>query len=154
MGEPASGTDAVVEVRRTFAAAPERVFQAWTDPSKMTKWFARGTVQNTISKIEADARPGGMYRVDVTDADGKTYHMSGTYREVRPPEKLVFTWTWEDQADFGESLVTIEFHRLGESQFTEVVLRHELLAEKWRADHNKGWIACFDLLEKVLADQL
>lgn len=154
MGVPASGPETVVEVRRTIAAPPEKVFQAWTDPSKMTKWFARGTVQNTISKMEADARPGGKYRVDVAAADGKTYHMVGTYREVRPPEKLVFTWRWEDQADFGETLVTIEVRRLGQSQFTEVILRHELLAEKWRAEHNKGWIACFDLLEKVLADQL
>jgi uncharacterized protein YndB with AHSA1/START domain len=80
--------------------------------------------------------------------------MVGTYRELRPPERLVFTWTWEDQADFGETLVTVEIRQLGQSQFTEVVLRHELLADKWRADHNKGWIACFDLLEKVLADQL
>jgi len=154
MGAPASGPEAVVEVRRTFAASPEKVFQAWTDPSKMSKWFARGTVQHTISTMEADARPGGKYRVYVTAADGKTYHMVGKYREVRPPEKLVFTWTWEDQADFGETLVTIEIRRLGQSQFTEVVLRHDLLAEKWRAEHNKGWIACFDLLERVLADQL
>ena len=147
-------SESVVEVRRTFSATPERVFQAWTDPSKMTKWFARGTEQHTITAMEADARPGGKYRVDVADANGKTYHMVGVYREVSPPKKLVFTWKWADQADFGESLVTIEFHRLGQSGFTELVLRHELLAEKYRGEHQKGWVACFDLLEKVLADRL
>jgi len=143
--------EAVVEIRRTFSATPEKVFQAWTDPSKMTKWFARGTEQNTVTRMDADVRPGGKYSVNIQSSDGKTYHMSGTYREVRPPEKLVFTWIWEDAPDFGESLVTIEFRRLGQSGFTELVLKHELLAEKYRADHHKGWLACFDLLDKALA---
>ena len=144
----------VVEVRRTFSALPEQVFDAWTDPAKMTKWFARGTAQNTITKMEADVRPGGKYRVIVTEQNGKTHHIAGMYREIRRPDKIVFTWTLETQADFGESLVTIEFRRLGQSQFTEVVLQHARLAEKYRPDHNKGWIACFELLEKVLAGQL
>ncbi len=150
MGPSAARPEAVVEVRRTFAALPEKVFEAWTDPGKMTKWFARGTEQNNITKMEADVRAGGNYRVHVETPEGKTYHLSGSYREVQPPKKLVFTWKWEDQADFGETLVTVEFRRLGQSTFTEVVLRHELLGEKWRADHNKGWIACFDLLEKMV----
>ncbi len=154
MGAPATGPEAVIEVRRTFAAPPEKVFQAWTDPGKMTKWFARGVEQNNISKMEADVRAGGEYRVHVDTPEGKKYRLSGTYREVKPPEKLVFTWKWDDQADFGETLVTVEFRRLGQSAFTEVVLRHERLGEKYRPDHNKGWIACFDLLEKALANQL
>jgi uncharacterized protein YndB with AHSA1/START domain len=120
----------------------------------MTKWFARGVEQNQITQMEADVRPGGTYRLCVDTPEGRKYHGRGTYREVRPPERLVFTWIWDDQPDFGETLVTIEIRRLGQSKFTEVVLRHELLGEKWRADHNKGWIACFDLLEKVLANQL
>jgi uncharacterized protein YndB with AHSA1/START domain len=146
-----AGPEGAVEVRRTFAATPEKVFQAWTDPSKMTKWFARGTEQNTVTRMDADVRPGGKYAVHILSSDGKKYHMSGTYREVRPPEKLVFTWIWEDAPDFWESLVTIEFRRLGQSAFTEIVLKHELLAEKYRADHQKGWISCFDLLDKALA---
>jgi len=151
MGTPPVGPEAVVEIRRTFSATPEKVFQAWTDPSKMTKWFARGTEQNTVTRMDADVRAGGKYFVNIQSSDGKTYHMSGTYREVRPPEKLVFTWIWEDAPDFGESLVTIEFRRLGQSGFTELVLKHEMLAEKYRADHHKGWLACFDLLDKALA---
>jgi len=151
MATPGTSPEAVVEVRRTFAATPERAFEAWIKPEKMTQWFARGTERNSITRLEADVRPGGKYMVNILSPDGKSYHISGTYREVRPPERLVFTWLWEDQPDFGETLVTVEFRRLGQSAFTEVVLKHELLADKWRADHNQGWIACFDLLEKVLA---
>ena len=151
MSSSLSGHEGAVEIRRTFAATPEKVFQAWTDPSKMTRWFARGTEQNTVTRMEADARAGGRYVVNVLSADGKTYHISGTYQEVRPPDKLVFTWLWEDAPDFWEALVTIEFRRLGQSGFTELTLKHEKLAEKYRADHQKGWISCFDLLDKALA---
>jgi uncharacterized protein YndB with AHSA1/START domain len=149
-----AGPETAVEVRRTFSATPDKVFQAWIDPSRMLKWFARGTEKNTITAMEADPRPGGKYRVVVRDVNGNTFHIAGTYREVSPPTKLVFTWNLEDQADFGETLVTIDFHRLGQSGFTELVLKHELLAEKYRPDHQKGWIGCFDLLEKVLANQI
>ncbi len=151
MATASAGPEAVVEVRRTFAAPLEKVFAAWTNPAMMTKWFARGTEKNSISRMEADVRVGGEYHVNVRDPEGKTYHISGTYREVRPPEKLVFTWVWEDQPNFPETLVTIQLRRLGQSSFTELILKHELLPAELRADHNKGWIACLDLLEKALA---
>lgn len=139
----------VVEVRRTFAAPREKVFEAWISPKMMPRWFGRGSKEQKETKVvEVDARPGGQYRVEVTSPDGKVYKMSGTYREVVPPEKLVFTWSWEG-ADFQTSEVHVEFRTLGQSNFTEVVLRHSLLPEKWREDHRQGWNACFNMLEQV-----
>ncbi len=148
MATPSAGPETSVRLRRTFAASPDKVFQAWTDPKVMTKWFARGTEKNTVNVVEADVRVGGKYRVEVQSPEGKTYRISGTYREVQPPEKLVFTWSWEEVQ---ESLVTLEFRKLGQSSFTEVVLNHEMLPKKWRDDHEKGWKACFDLLERTLS---
>ena len=141
----------VIEVRRTFAAPREKVFEAWISPKLMPRWFGRGSKEQKETKVvEVDARPGGTYRVVVTAPDGKLYHMFGTYREVVPPEKLVFTWTWEG-ADFQTSEVNVEFRTLGQSNFTEVVLRHSLLPEKWREDHRQGWNACFNMLEQMVA---
>ncbi len=151
---------AAVQVKRTFAAPREKVFEAWTNPERMTKWFARGIPQMPPAKIvEADVRTGGKYRVDVEcPVNGnlrqmRTYNMQGTYKEVRPPERLVFTWWWPE-ADFEPSLVTVDFRALGESNFTEVTLSHELLPEKEHEDHRRGWNSCFDMLERELKGEL
>jgi uncharacterized protein YndB with AHSA1/START domain len=116
----------------------------------MAKWFARGPGYSPTKVIEADVRAGGKYRIEVSD--GKTlYRGSGTYREVQPPEKLVFTWTWEHD-DFPESLVTATFQPVGQSNFTEVVLTHERLPERALEPHRQGWEECFDVLEKAMRE--
>ena len=154
---PAVIPEGAIRVRRTFAAPIEKAFQAWIDPKKMTHWFARGPHMKQPAKvIIAEAQTGGRYMVEVEcppdehEGDTKVFRIQGTYREIRPPEKLVFTWWWEG-ADFKESLITVEFRKLGQSNFTEITLTHELLPEKEREGHRKGWEGCFDMLEKTLA---
>lgn len=154
MASSGASPETAVQVRRTFAAPREKVFQAWIDPKMMTHWFARNAKMQPAKVIQADARPGGRYHVEVIcHPDPKVYAIQGTYREVRPPEKLVFTW-WYPGADFEESLITVDFRTLGQSNFTEVTLTHELLpTEKQREDHRQGWEECFDMLGVVLKAQ-
>ncbi|HXN17059.1 MAG TPA: SRPBCC family protein [Candidatus Binatus sp.] len=103
-----------------------------------------------------DARPGGTNLMQVRSQDGTTYKQRVTFREIRPPEKLVFAWSWEKFSPAGqkigaqeETLVTVEFQPRG--TFTEVFLTHEGFTDaQARADHNKGWNGCFDALEKTL----
>lgn len=96
-------------------------------------------------------RPAGGRRIPSwhEEAPGwDVFYLVGTYREVRPPEKLVYTWSWEGQPDFGETLVTVEFRDLGSS--TEVVLTHEFFPnEEARQNHDKGWNSCLDRLAKA-----
>lgn len=116
----------------------------------MTKWFGvAGSDQPPTKVITVDARAGGRYEVLMTDPKGKEYRMRGTYREVKPPEKLVFTWSWEG-ADFKDSVVTVELRRLGRSNFTELTITHELLPETQLESHRQGWIGCFNTLEALL----
>lgn len=117
----------------------------------MAKWFARGPQHPPTKVIEADVRPGGKYRIEVQEG-GTLYRGSGTYREVNPYDRLVFTWTWEHH-DFTDSLVTVTFRPLGESDFTEVILLHEMLPEKDREAHRKGWGECFDALALALGEE-
>jgi uncharacterized protein YndB with AHSA1/START domain len=144
-----------VVVKRTFAAAREKVFAAWTEPALMARWFCRCAGHPPTRVLEADVRAGGTYRIEVEGPQqgapgSKLYRGWGSYREVRPPERLVFTWTWEHD-EFKDTLVTVEFRSLGESGFTEVTLTHELLpTEKARGEHRKGWGECFDMLERTL----
>ena len=141
--------ETTLRIQRLFTAPREKVFQAWTEPDKMSKWLGRVTPQNSTRILEADLRIGGRYRLEVRSPDGALHLLAGTYRDVSPPEKLSFTWTKEETPDFGETLVTVEF--LARGTFTEVVLTHELFSDKEARDnHLKGWHGCFDTLAKFL----
>lgn len=140
-------SQSTLQIKRTFAAPRERVFRAWTDPEELKKWW--GPPGYATPSAEVDLRVGGKYRFGMRKLpDGEMFYLSGTYREVRPPEKLVYTWRWEAKPEYGETLVTVEFHDRGGS--TEVVLTHELFPdEKARGEHERGWGGCLDKLAKI-----
>jgi uncharacterized protein YndB with AHSA1/START domain len=118
----------------------------------MSKWMCRATERHTPKVLEVNLCVGGRYRVEVLSPEGTLHFLSGTYREVKPPEKLVFTWTWEENPAFGETLVTVEFHARGNS--TEVVLTHEFFPDtQSRERHTAGWNGCLDALAKLLEAQ-
>ena len=84
------------------------------------------------------------------ELEGQTHIVTGTYQEVSPPQRLVFTWKWETEPQHGETLVTIEF--LDRGGKTEVILTHERFpSETARDEHHKGWTGCLDRLGKVVS---
>jgi uncharacterized protein YndB with AHSA1/START domain len=145
-----------LRVSRTFDAPRERVFQAWTDPAQLKKWFHPDETVTTVS-AKADVRVGGKYRIQMKHPDGEFYTGVGTYREVKPPERLVFTWQWEkdgSEPDFGEpeqpeTLMTLDF--LARGKQTEVILTHENFASTESRDrHEHGWNGCLHQLAKFV----
>jgi len=158
MATPQSSPEVTLQVRRTFAASREKVFAAWTEREQLEKWMCRDVSAHTVIHHQQDIRTGGLYRMEIRDpAKGETYWGQGAYREVTPPEKLVFTWAWSKDRPDGptmhpgshETLVTVEFFARGDS--TEVVLTHTGLGTAaLRDDHKAGWNGCFDVLAKVL----
>ncbi len=145
---PQAETQTTLRLTRTFAAPREKVFRAWTEAEALKRWFAPS--DKYVTRIPVlEARPGGRYRIEM-ETEGKVHTVVGTYREVKPAEKLVFTWKWETEPQHGDTLVTIEFFDHGEK--TEVVLTHEKFpSEAARDEHNKGWTGCLDRLEKYVA---
>lgn len=143
-----STTETTLHLTRIFKAPRERVFRAWTDPEELKKWWGPEGYGTPIATI--DLRVGGSYRLGMRKLpDGDIFYLSGTYREVRPPERLVYTWRWEAKPELGETLVTVEFQDRGGS--TEVILTHALFPdEKARQDHEKGWSSCLDRLTEAL----
>lgn len=140
-----------LKVTRTFKASRQRVFRAWTEPELMMRWFVEG--DGNMSVCEIDLREGGHYRLE-GDMGGKRWKIWGSYLEVRPPEKLVYTWTLKHDPGIGTSegdtTVTVEFHDRGKE--TELVLTHERFASAAaRDEHTQGWKSCFNRLERVLA---
>jgi uncharacterized protein YndB with AHSA1/START domain len=143
------GTENAISFQRTYAAPRERVFQAWTDPEALKQWFGPHD-DYKIPTVEVDVRVGGKYRFVLVSPDGNNNTVVGTYKEIQPNEKLVFTFTWEEGGmDIGETLVTVEFRDKGNQ--TEVSLTHELLpTEEARQAHSEGWTGTLTRLESFL----
>ena len=138
-----------LQIKRTFAAPRERVFRAWTDAKEMAVWFGPGADYSTII-TQLDPKTGGKCSVQMHHKDGNVHRLSGTYRQVKPPEKLVFTWRWDNDPPGRESLVSPEFLDLGNE--TEIRLVHgQLPNAESRDKHNHGWIGCLDQLTKYLS---
>jgi uncharacterized protein YndB with AHSA1/START domain len=86
----------VVRITRVFDAARERVFEAWTDAAQLMRWFApKGFV---VASCEAEAGPGGAFRVCLRSPEGRNYWIRGAYREVEPPARLLLECIAEDHA--------------------------------------------------------
>jgi uncharacterized protein YndB with AHSA1/START domain len=143
-----SVTDAgTLRLERTFDAPAQDVFDAWTNPEVLKRWWGVSPSGRT-PVAEVDLRVGGAYRLSMEDPDAGTVHtVRGEYREVRRPERLVYSWCWEEgEGRTGHvSTVTVEF--LGEGERTTVVLEHsELGSPESRDQHRHGWEACLEML--------
>jgi uncharacterized protein YndB with AHSA1/START domain len=137
----AAVASAAVVVRRTIAASPEVLFDAWLDPEALAEWMRPGTI--TRSEARTDARVGGSYEVIMHGESGPIPHR-GVYRVIDRPRRLVFTWRspFTDETD---SLVTVDFRPQG--QRTEVIVTHEQLPEAQVGSHTRGWTSAFELLD-------
>jgi uncharacterized protein YndB with AHSA1/START domain len=134
-------------LKRRINASPAKIYQAWTDPQKMMRWYAPAGA-DTLS-VETDARVGGRFHVLMRTADGEEHDVSGVYREVVPDEKLVFTWRWRSKPDW-EAVVTVTLKRDGDA--TLLTLTHEQLPDETERDeHRTGWTGAIDKLERLVA---
>jgi uncharacterized protein YndB with AHSA1/START domain len=134
-------------VERTFRAAPQRVWQAWTQAEALKQWFAPNDAFK-VEVIEVDVRVGGRYRIKMNAPDGEVHDVSGVYREVVPNERLVFTWAWRTTPE-RESLVTVALRPAGSG--TALTLTHEQFFDESARDHHReGWIALIGRLDGAL----
>ena len=84
------GSDPIV-VECHFAAEPDRVFSAWTEPDQVMKWF--GMAPNSLHSASIDLREGGAWKFVKTQDDEKSVGFEGEYIEITQNELLVFTWS-------------------------------------------------------------
>ena len=135
-------------ITRLVAAKPERVFAAWTTAEALKRWSAPSDAMTAVAEV--DLRVGGRYRIHMSSPDGREYLVTGVYREIVPPRRLVYTWFWETDSSLGEMLITVEFHARGDA--TEIVLVHsQLPTEQALTAHRNGWTGCLVRLEQLLA---
>jgi uncharacterized protein YndB with AHSA1/START domain len=134
-----------VVVTKVVKASPEEVFEAFTNPEIMAKWFFG--VEDWSVEVSNTLEIGGKYILNMVATDGKEYKHTGEYKVIAPPEKLVFTWN----SDFAQNtVVTVKFRQV--AQGTEITLTHEFLpTDEARKSHTKGWTVCLNNLEKLFA---
>lgn len=132
-------------IKRRFNAAPAKVFAAFTDPEKMSRWLG----PPDVIKVETgtDLRVGGRYFIRMILANDEHY-VSGVYRDIVPNEKLVFTWAWKSTPE-RESLVTVTIKPDGDGSIM-TLLHEQFFDEAARDNHNKGWTAIIDRLTAVV----
>ena len=140
-----------ITLRRTIPARRGEVFRAWTDPAELKRWWARPGF--TVVDAQVDLRIGGGFRIDTRPDVGNVFSVFGSYREVRAPERLVYTWAWQGtRMDGIETLVTVDFREAG--QDTEVLLTHEGFDTQGdHTAHRDAWIGCFDRLSQAISSR-
>jgi len=149
MATPQSQPQNALQLRRTFAAPRERVFRAWTDAREFALWFHPTTDHTTVIS-SLNLKVGGTYSLEMHHKNGDVHKLSGTYQQIKPPEKLVFTWRWATDPPGQETLVSLDFLDLGNA--TEIVLSHGQFPDAATRDkHNHGWNGCLDQLQSYLS---
>jgi uncharacterized protein YndB with AHSA1/START domain len=142
-----------VELRleRTFNASAEAVFDAWTSAEVLRRWWPAGSDWET-PVADVDVRVGGELRLVMRSPDGEEFGGRGEYLEITPPERLVFTWTWDGHVGYeGTQLVEVEFTERDDGATTVVLTNRGLRDEEAKRQHKEGWEASFDNLDRVLA---
>ena len=102
----------LVRITRAFDAPPEKVFRAHTDPDLLARWNGPRGMEMRVEHF--DCRTGGSYRY-VHARDGEEFRFRGCFHEVRPPELIVQTFTFEGMPD-GVALEKLMFEDLGDGR--------------------------------------
>ena len=131
-------------IERVFRASPDRVFRAWTDPAILVKWW--GPAGYTTPELSLDVRPGGAWRTAMCSPDGSAHPVSGVFREINPPNRLVITWAWEEDGKRGhETEIELTFSAVAEGTRMRLIQR-VFQSREARENHRWGWTQSLDKL--------
>lgn len=134
-----------LRIERTFDASPEAVFDAWTNPEVMRRWFHAGADWET-AEAEVDLRVGGRVRVVMRGPDGRTSEMWGEYTVIDRPHQLVMKWTFADEPG-NQQLLKVQFTESGDAT-TVVLINTGISTDARRESQDYGWRLCLDELER------
>lgn len=148
MTEPEHFAAEPLRVERTFAAPIQAVFDAWTSVDVLRRWWPAGRDWETVA-AEADVRVGGRLLLHIRTPAGEIYGGEGRYTQVRPPERLAFTWRWSVPAGRPSQLVDVTFTDNADGT-TTVVLLDFGITDRDLEDHGRGWELSLANLEALL----
>jgi uncharacterized protein YndB with AHSA1/START domain len=136
----AASAERTLVIKRILDAPRDLVWRVWSDPEQAKQWW--GPNGFTAPVVELDTRPGGKWRACMRSPDGKDMWQHGVYREIVPPEKISFTFMWDEQPDH-EMLITVTFAERGKK--TEMTFSQGIFKSvEERNGHEDGWSQSFD----------
>jgi uncharacterized protein YndB with AHSA1/START domain len=147
-------SDREIVFTRVFDAARQRVFDAWTKPEHLMRWF--GCHHSSLIRCDVDLRVGGTYRFVARMDDGSEHTVSGIYRDIAPPERLVFT-QWFDDDPGTEALVALQLdERNGRTTLMMTAIYRDAKDRNAMLDFGvaRGTTEMFERLDSHLADAL
>lgn len=136
--------DLVIE--RVYAAPRDLLFEVWSQPKHIVNWW--GPSGYSLPFCDVDFRIGGRYRICMRSPEGEDHWVSGEYREIDEPKRIVFTWKREnrDGAVWADTIVDVSFETAGDE--TVFLLRQSGFdSVEHRDQHRGGWAECLDRLE-------
>ena len=149
-GSASTAAERELVITRVFDAPRPLVFKAWTEPDRLVRWW--GPQGFTTPSCTMDVRPGGAFRFWMRSPEGTDHWLRGVYREIVEPERLVFTWAWEDaEGKPGhETVLTVSLAEHGAK--TKLTLRQAVFESVTaRDEHQSGWTSGLDRLAEYLA---
>lgn len=146
-------SDRELVVTRWIAGPPRLVFEAWTKPELLQRWWVPKSLGLVLLRCEVDARVGGKYRLLFRFGDAEPMAFFGTYLEVVPPSRLV--WTNEEQGDAGQVTTVTFVERDGGTLVTmrELFPTKEALEAARASGAYDGLPETFDQLDELIADR-
>ncbi|MBN7821037.1 SRPBCC domain-containing protein [Bowmanella sp. Y26] len=136
-------------VKRVFPCAKRQLFDAWSKPALMMKWFFKGQQPNAPSTVNNSFTLGGEYEVIMHLPSGDYRHY-GTYSAIHRYHHIAFSW---NSHLVQNSRVSLDFKALSPNRTELTLTHHQFPNEEVRGKHNEGWQGCLDNLER-LATQL
>ncbi|WP_043661264.1 SRPBCC family protein [Thermocrispum municipale] len=153
-------TDTQIVISRQFAAPRELVWDAFTKPEHVRNWWGPRKYENHITEI--DLRPGGSYRFGQRGPDGMEVLFGGTYREIEPPRRAVYTERWLNMpAELGggaegspEAVITATFDEYGGRTTVTLVCEYgsrEVRDAVLASGMESGMQESYDRIDEILA---
>ena len=153
MMEPAPDIEQrTLMLTRTFHAPARWVFEAWSHPKHLVRWW--GPADFTLPHCEQDFRLRGKYRFCMRGPDGSDLWVRGEYLEITPHVRLVFTWLREDSEGdiWCDTVVAITLEQRGTT--TVLTLNQTTFATVPHCEeHSVGWNECLDRLTSFIETQ-
>jgi len=135
-----------VNIEWLFNTSIEKVWQAWTDPSIVNKWFGSDP-GGTVIGASMDVIPGGHFEIAFKDSDETLHTCFGLYTEVDLNFKLNFTWSWKSEPGH-ISFVKIGFEKM--TKGTSMQFEHAWLNPGSAHNYKAGWNNTFLKLDNYL----
>ena len=152
MDEPAStGAENGITISRVFDAPRDHVWREWTEPERFADWYGGSDAEVPVSTVSMDVREGGAWRATMFAGPGRhEIQWKGEYREVVPPERLVFTVSDQPGEDAYE-LVIVVLTDLGDGRTKMLFQQRGRMSAEQYERAGQGWSGFFDRIAERLA---